>query len=283
MRITMDIPLHRLEESSALGVEIHAHGADFVPAERVAGIHRDDHYTFGFLESGSVLMMVDFAPVQFRPGSAFMMLPGQVHQLLDMQQVRGWIVAIDALLVDDLSRAVFDGVNTARSEWPLREDQVERFRDCARLLYALYQERNNSPLQQQLVRQVASTYAGMVAAAYAGHEVSADRVLSRYGVITQSFRRLLAQHYKQEKGPAWYADNLHLSVNYLNEAVRAETGFPVRYWIQHTVMLEAKRLLYHTPLHVKEVAHSLGYEDHAYFTRLFTKVEGVSPGAFRRR
>jgi AraC-like DNA-binding protein len=133
------------------------------------------------------------------------------------------------------------------------------------------------------VRQVASAYAGMVAAAYKESTYTHDRVPSRYSVITQSFRDLLSQYYKEDKSPAGYADRLHLSVNYLNEAVRAETGLPVRHWIQHTVMLEAKRLLYYTPLSVKEVAHTLGYDDHAYFTRLFTKVIGTSPLAFRRQ
>lgn len=283
MRTSLEIPLHRLADDALLGIEIHAHGLDFDPGDRVVNVHRDDHYTFGFLESGRVNLMVDFETLDIGPGSAFFLLPGQVHQLLDMECGKGWFIAMDASLVSDLCRPVFECQNNIRAVLPLCSEQVDRLRDCARLLHSLHAERGLSPLHNQLVRQVASSYAGMMAAAYGAYGVSRDRVLSRYGFITQSFRHLLAQSYKAEKGAAWYADKLHLSVNYLNEAVRAETGLPVRYWIQHTVMLEARRLLYYTPLHVKEVAHALGYEDHAYFTRLFTKVTGVSPGAFRRR
>ena len=61
------------------------------------------------------------------------------------------------------------------------------------------------------------------------------------------------------------------------------TGFPISYWIHQQVVLEAKRLLYYTNMDVKEIAFSLGYEDPTYFSRLFSKVTGISPGAFRQK
>ena len=51
---------------------------------------------------------------------------------------------------------------------------------------------------------------------------------------------------------------------------------------QQEIMLEAKRLLYHSNCSVKEIAHELGYEDHTYFSRLFKKTVGDTPGEFRR-
>lgn len=46
-------------------------------------------------------------------------------------------------------------------------------------------------------------------------------------------------------------------------------------------MLQAKRLLVHTSLSVKEIADRLGIADCAYFSRLFTQTAGVSPTLFR--
>jgi YesN/AraC family two-component response regulator len=74
---------------------------------------------------------------------------------------------------------------------------------------------------------------------------------------------------------------LHLSISYLNEIDKETTGFTVSYWIQQEVVLEAKRLLYYSQCSVKEIAHALGYADHTYFSRLFKKVEGRTPGEFR--
>jgi AraC-like DNA-binding protein len=46
---------------------------------------------------------------------------------------------------------------------------------------------------------------------------------------------------------------------------------------------EAKRLLYYTELDIKEIAFKLGYDDHTYFSRLFSKTVSMSPSAFRNK
>ena len=85
------------------------------------------------------------------------------------------------------------------------------------------------------------------------------------------------------KSPIQYAKALNYSLSHLNESVKITTGFPISYWIHQQVVLEAKRLLYYTNMDVKEIAFSLGYEDPTYFSRLFSKVTGMSPGAFRQK
>jgi YesN/AraC family two-component response regulator len=37
------------------------------------------------------------------------------------------------------------------------------------------------------------------------------------------------------------------------------------------------------PIHVKEVAFSLGFDDHSYFIRLFKKSTGLTPNDYRQR
>jgi len=69
----------------------------------------------------------------------------------------------------------------------------------------------------------------------------------------------------------------------LNECVKNATGHPVSYHIQQRIILEAKRLLYHSGKSVKEIATQLGYDDYPYFSRLFTKITGMSALAFRNR
>jgi len=100
-------------------------------------------------------------------------------------------------------------------------------------------------------------------------------------MITLEFRQLVTQRFKTMKSPADYAEAMHLSLSYLNEIVKETTGFPVSYWIQQEVILEAKRLLYYSQCSVKEIAFELGYEDHTYFSRLFKKQAGQTPGEFR--
>nr|WP_295928292.1 helix-turn-helix domain-containing protein [uncultured Dyadobacter sp.] len=52
--------------------------------------------------------------------------------------------------------------------------------------------------------------------------------------------------------------------------------------IKDRILLEAKRLLCYTNLSVKEVAYQLGYEDPAYFNRMFTGKTGDTPHNFKK-
>lgn len=53
--------------------------------------------------------------------------------------------------------------------------------------------------------------------------------------------------------------------------------------IKDRIMLEAKRLLSYSSLSVKEIAYQLGYDDPAYFNRLFTKKTGDTPSNFKKK
>jgi AraC-like DNA-binding protein len=79
-----------------------------------------------------------------------------------------------------------------------------------------------------------------------------------------------------------YADALGLSVNELRESIRRTTGSTPHELILTTRLSSAKVLLAEEDLPVAAVARRVGYDDAAYFTRLFTARVGMSPVAFRR-
>ena len=85
------------------------------------------------------------------------------------------------------------------------------------------------------------------------------------------------------KRPTQYADTLNISSDYLNECVKNTTGNSVSYQIQQRIILEAKCLLYYSDKSVKEISFELGYDDYPYFSRLFTKVAGITALDFRKQ
>jgi AraC-like DNA-binding protein len=46
-------------------------------------------------------------------------------------------------------------------------------------------------------------------------------------------------------------------------------------------LTEAKNLLLHTDMTVAEIGYELGYNEKAYFTRVFKKKAGMTPTEFR--
>jgi AraC-like DNA-binding protein len=78
------------------------------------------------------------------------------------------------------------------------------------------------------------------------------------------------------------ASELGLSVTELREAVRRTTGSTPQELALTTRLNNAKVLLAEEDLPVAAVARRVGYDDPAYFTRLFTVRVGMSPRGFRR-
>lgn len=102
-------------------------------------------------------------------------------------------------------------------------------------------------------------------------------------VITNRFKELLFSSIKTHQSVADYASLLNITPNHLNKSVRTITDKSPIKWINETIVLEAKVLLYQTNLPVSGIAAEVGILDSSYFSRLFKKYEGVTPQAFRRR
>jgi AraC family transcriptional regulator, transcriptional activator of pobA len=94
---------------------------------------------------------------------------------------------------------------------------------------------------------------------------------------------LIGRHYREHQPAAFYADKLGVSVTHLNRIARAGTGRSMNGLLTERLMAEAQRNLVFSLLSVQQIAYDLGFSDPAYFIRVFTRVTGATPGAFRER
>ncbi|AOM79112.1 hypothetical protein BFS30_19230 [Pedobacter steynii] len=245
------------------------------------GAHRDDHYIFIFQEEGNTELMLDFKTISISGCMLLYIVPGQVHHILDTELSSGWFIAVETLLVAEEYRQILEHVVLQQQALLLDPVRKDEFRQCIQLVYQRFQK-IDQPLSKQIVHSLLSSFIGIFSEAYLLNNPKNELLNSRPLQLTRQFRSMLLDHFKRVKGPAEYAAMLNISLTYLNEVVKSNTGFPVSYWIHHEIILEAKRLLYYTDLSMKEIAFSLGFADHTYFSRLFTKFSGISAGKFRR-
>ncbi|MHB8963919.1 MAG: helix-turn-helix domain-containing protein [Saccharofermentanales bacterium] len=73
-----------------------------------------------------------------------------------------------------------------------------------------------------------------------------------------------------------------LSPAQLCRVFKQTTGSTVKEFMQKTRIEVACRLLCETDRSISEISMSVGYRDFKYFTRLFTKIEGMTPSMFRK-
>lgn len=101
--------------------------------------------------------------------------------------------------------------------------------------------------------------------------------------LNEKFKQLVTSDFKSRKTVAEYAHLLSVTPNHLNKSVKSASGKSPSVWIDESIILEAKVLLYQSGLTVAEISYEMGLDDPSYFGRLFKKYTGMTPTEFRNR
>ena len=101
------------------------------------------------------------------------------------------------------------------------------------------------------------------------------------GGTVEALRKLVEEHFHQERQLAFYADKLAMTVDRLNDHVRRATGVTAGHLIRQRVLTEAKRQLVFTNQPIHEIAYDLAFSDPSHFARFFRKQTGTTPHEFR--
>lgn len=97
------------------------------------------------------------------------------------------------------------------------------------------------------------------------------------------FRAEIERNFRQQWQVGQYADALRISPTRLNRLCLKLAGKSAFDIAQDRLILEACRKLTYAPSPIASVAYELGFDDPAYFSRLFKKRMGVTPKQFRRQ
>jgi AraC family transcriptional activator of pobA len=276
-----NIPLHILQDRTSSGLHIKRFNEDQQADEvDTMGAHRDDHYIFFLLKTGSGHLMIDFNDIQLLGGMLYYVLPTQVHHRIRNVGVDGWFIAVDTALIPQEFRNVFENGLLLQRPYELDAVQLKQCDNLMILFYEKFKESDTNPFYLPVIHALLQSFLAIAAGFYNEHS-GLNLKVSRPAELSGQFKNLLTSELRSIKSPTDYAARLNVSESYLNEVLKKTTGFPVSYWIHQEVMTEAKRLLYYSQLTVKEIAHTLGYSDHSYFSRLFRKLSGISAIAFR--
>ncbi len=99
----------------------------------------------------------------------------------------------------------------------------------------------------------------------------------------QNVKEYLDQNYPQKITLEQLADTFFINKFYLTRCFKEQFGMSVNHYLLQVRITHAKQLLRFTDLAIEKVGHECGMSDANYFSRMFKKVEGISPGEFRRR
>jgi AraC family transcriptional regulator, transcriptional activator of pobA len=241
--------------------------------------HRHNYYEMLFFDQTGGAHEIDFARYEIEAGSVHLISPEQVHVLRRERQVTGYVLAFsDDLFVGLGSREWLESQHLfSGSVSPVIHLSPESMRSFHLVLGQLEEEYNQACEGQSFMLCLLVC---QLLVLLKRNQVRADLSIHS-NRITDAFKRLLQKHFLELSSVSAYADRLHISAGHLNDSIKQSTGKNAEALILEALILEARRLLYHSDKTVKEIAMELNFEDASHFTRTFRKATGFTPLEFR--
>jgi AraC family transcriptional activator of pobA len=230
------------------------------------------------LHTGGGTLHLDGHATGLQPRSLVNVPPGDVHAFAFEPGTQGFVVTLADDLLDQLVGPAGDerrllargGVYEADAALAAVMAQLAAEFDAAR-----------AAARPLLLRGLATVLLGR-AARVAARAAPPPRE-SPGSVLLRRFERQVEARLADGWSVADHARALSVSPTHLSRVVRAATGQPASRLIDARRMREARRQLAYTSLQVATIGYALGFADPAHFSRTFTRLEGESPRAFRRR
>lgn len=248
--------------------------------------HKHDFYLVVLFTHGYGRHEVDFVTYEIKPGSLFCMQPGQMHHWEFSSPPEGYIFFHSREFFEIPEPGIplhdFPMYTFVQSPSLLMVDRKEDLQKITVFFKWIYEEyRGALPYRRHrlrnLMEQIYIELARIVFKNYPEESTGHKQPLSRL----QRLEKLIEEYHPQHKTASEYAEMLHVSAKHLNKLVQNGLGKTTTDLIHDRLLLEAKRLLVRKEIPVQEIALKLGFEDAAYFSRLFRKKTGLSPREFK--
>ena len=201
---------------------------------------------------------------------------GHVHGFRFELDTQGWVLTIAAEILDEVLLAS-EGLRGALSQSAVARG-TPQIRSTMKQIFAEYAARNFG--RAHVLRALSAGLIGLVARELAGESHGAATAESD---LFRRFEALLEQHHLERWSVADYAEALAITPTHLNRITRAATGDTASHLILNRLIREARRNLVYTNLPVSTIAYALGFDDPAYFSRVYAAATGLSPRAFREQ
>lgn len=249
--------------------------------------HKHNFYLVVLFTEGAGFHEIDFNHFEVKRGSVFFLTPGQTHHWEFSESPNGYIFFHSEAFFElhfaqqRLSQFPFYYSSQNAPVIQLSENQTQLFEiQFDQILTESIQ--NQLYKKQKMIQLIDGVYIDL-ARIYLAETTRKNGVKTTYSHHIRKLETKIDQHYKTEKSPAFYANQMHISIKHLNRIVKDSVGKTTSNLISERILLEAKRLLCNASLNISEIALELGFEDSAYFSRFFRKNEGLKPTEFRSK
>ncbi len=254
---------------------------------------RFDCYMIVYCVKGAVNLNINLGEHELKAGMLFFNQPGNIMRINECMGEAGEDYHyVCVLFSKEFMRDLMLDVNRIFTrnfsfvEHPCIEldtHQDEQLHKHADLMISL--ARNKTPFLVECVRSILSSVFYYMAGVWAEKAPSVDpasaKPTSKSSALVDNFLKLLQEYHTMHRNVGFYAGKLCLTPKYLSRVIRDATGKSAPEWIDSYVILEAKNLLKHSGLAIKEIVFQLNFPNQSVFYKFFKARTGMTPTEYR--
>ena len=250
--------------------------------------HTHDFYLCVLFTEGSGKHEIDFATYPIQTGSVFFLNPGQTHFWQFDSQPEGYIFfhSLELFEVSFSKQRLenfpfYYSVNNS-PVLNLNSNETAKIKIRFEEIYTEYRSENNYKTEK-ITSLINLAYIDLSRIYSTENEEEKSKLSITYSATLRAFEKLLEEYFKSEKAASFYAEKLNITTKHLNRILKTILNKTTTGLIKERTLLEAKRLIVHTENSLTEISEILGYEDYAYFSRIFKAKTKQTPLSFKNK
>jgi AraC-like DNA-binding protein/mannose-6-phosphate isomerase-like protein (cupin superfamily) len=244
--------------------------------------HQHDCYHLLFVTGGKGGFLIGGKEYQTRPGQIYFTGPGELHQFLNVGSDSTQYAELTFELIHSSQKRLLLPFEAMLQTWINQPFTLPQGITLSPVTLRLFEGKLNYLIQRGLAQSSnleLNTLFGEILM-FLTLSIPSPQALSKKHHL-DTIRDYIRIHYQKELSLPDLATRAHLSPNYLSRHFKAQYGeTPIHFQI--SLRIQSASLLLKTvndPL--DQIAFKVGFSDPYYFSRLFKKRMGLSPGRYR--
>ncbi|MCF0172816.1 MAG: AraC family transcriptional regulator [Bacteroidales bacterium] len=240
---------------------------------------------------GEMDVEINLRAIHIERRMAFIYIPGNILQIRNVSKDGRYIImALSEEYMSTLNldlKGLFNDSMTILSTpyFTLTDEELKLSSGYAMLARELIRMEAIRDRKEALGALIVSVYYALgyawKASVLKERRVSGLSLSPRNKAIFDEFSFLVNKHHGENRTLSFYADMMHITPKYLSRVIKQVSGRTATEWIDSFVVLEAKNMLRHSDLSIKEIMAQLNFSSHAVFHTFFKKHTGMTPTEYR--
>ena len=250
-------------------------------AGRIKAHRHRDLFQILLLQQGEAQVEVDGTDLYLSEPTVITLPPGYVHSFRFFEGTDGFILTLALPLMsqtDSASRFSFMTLDPMIIPLQRQSRAAQQIEGLIEMMAQELSEPDNwrTEICGHLVRAL------LIWLQRATQDLDKSKNDQTFSPLLNDFRHLVELKFIEHRSLSAYAEQLSTSVATLNRHCRKHLNLSAQELVHQRLNQEAKRRLSFTQRTLEQLATELGFEDPAYFSRFFKRINGQTPSQFRR-